>query len=132
MRLKIMEMSFLALKSYSPRQRAHEVKKCTKEEIFRTSLNWGLSTLPYYEIWRISAKWCDVNEPEKSKHMHTSLVWENKQHSPGEDCTVLEDTTDELLPGMAGSRDWTLKNPKPMIYMKCRAEKGFHLYLYSF
>ena len=28
-----------------------------------TSLNWGLSTLPYYEIWRISAKWCDVNEP---------------------------------------------------------------------
>ena len=25
-----------------------------------------------------------------------------------------------------------LKNPKPMIYMKCRAEQGFHLYLCSF
>ena len=30
------------------------------------------------------------------------------------------------------SRLDTLKNPKPMIYMKCRAEQGFHLYLYSF
>ena len=38
-------------------------KKVYKGEIFRSSLNWGLNTFPYYKLWRISAKWCDVNEP---------------------------------------------------------------------
>ena len=44
---------------------------------------------------------------KRSKHMHTSLVWGSKQSSPGKGCGVLEDSTDELLPGMGSSWDWT-------------------------
>ena len=44
---------------------------------------------------------------KRSKHMHTSLVWGSKQSSPGKGCRVLEDSTDELLPGMGSSWDWT-------------------------